>query len=85
MDRRTSRREDQRYATGPVSDASGMNLWHITFDDMNELEQRHGDAMTVDQKLQLTMIKALLSISQELSKIHHEGIAGIGSTDNDTP
>jgi hypothetical protein len=52
-----------------------MNLWHDAFDALSDAVP-HGnfDTATVDQKLKVAEIKALLSISQELSKIHHEGI-----------
>lgn len=32
------------------------------------------DHLTIDQQLQVAQVAALLSISQELSRIHHEGI-----------
>jgi hypothetical protein len=48
-------------------------MWHEAADAMNALDG-DADEMTVDQKLKLAEIKALLSISQELSRIHHEGI-----------
>lgn len=50
-----------------------MNLWNMAFDDMNALDGS-ADDMTIDQRLKLAEIKALLAIGQELSKIHHEGI-----------
>lgn len=50
-----------------------MNMWADAFDEMNALDKK-ADEMTLDQRLKLAEIKALLSISQELSKIHHEGI-----------
>jgi hypothetical protein len=50
-----------------------MNLFTMAFDDMNAIDLK-SDELTVDQKLKIAEIKALLSISQELSKIHHEGI-----------
>jgi len=50
-----------------------MNLFADAFDDMNALDLMPGD-LTVDQRLKIAEIKALLSISQELSRIHHEGI-----------
>jgi hypothetical protein len=50
-----------------------MDLWSDAFDSMNAID-RDADNLTVDQRLKLAEIKALLSISQELSKIHHEGI-----------
>jgi hypothetical protein len=45
----------------------------MAFDDMNALDGK-ADEMSIDQRLKLAEIKALLSIGQELSKIHHEGI-----------
>lgn len=48
-----------------------MNLFAEAFDDMNSLDGQ--DDLTIDQRLKIAEIKALLSISQELSKIHHEG------------
>lgn len=50
-----------------------MNMWTDAFDDMNSIDLRHSE-LTIDQRLKIAEIKALLSISQELSKIHHEGI-----------
>ncbi|MDG4832412.1 hypothetical protein O7627_24335 [Solwaraspora sp. WMMD1047] len=50
-----------------------MDLWSMAFDDMNALDGQ-ADEMTVDQRLKLAEVKALLSISQELSRIHHQGI-----------
>lgn len=50
-----------------------MNLWTEAYDDMNAIDLK-SDELTMDQRLKLAEIKALLSISQELSKIHHEGI-----------
>lgn len=32
------------------------------------------EALTVDQAFEVAKIRALISISQELSQIHHEGI-----------
>lgn len=51
-----------------------MSLWHQAFDDMNVLEA-DADAMSVDQRLKLAEVKALLAIGQELSRIHHDGIS----------
>ncbi len=48
-------------------------MWARAFDDMNAVDRESAD-LTVDQRLKLAEIKALLSIAQELSKIHHEGI-----------
>lgn len=49
-----------------------MNMWADAFDDMNKFDQERD--LTVDQRLKVAQIKALLSISQELSQIHHQGI-----------
>jgi hypothetical protein len=57
-----------------------MDLFAMAFDDMNAIDYQ-SDELTIDQKLKLAEIKALLSISQELSKIHHEGINPDYSTD----
>lgn len=50
-----------------------MNLFADAFDDMNALDHT-SEQLTIDQRLKLAEVKALLSISQELSRIHHEGI-----------
>jgi hypothetical protein len=50
-----------------------MNMWNDAFDDMNAIDLKSKE-LTIDQRLKVAEIKALLSISQELSKIHHEGI-----------
>lgn len=50
-----------------------MNLWYMAFDDMNALDAK-SESMSIDQLLKLAEIKALLSIGQELSKIHTQGI-----------
>lgn len=50
-----------------------MDLFAMAFDDMNAIDYQ-SDELTIDQKLKLAEVKALLSISQELSRIHHEGI-----------
>lgn len=49
-----------------------MNLWTDAFDSMNAIDRR--DDLTVDQQIKIAEIKALLSIGQELSLIHHQGI-----------
>ena len=49
-----------------------MNMWADAFDDMNAIDG--SDELTIDQKLKIAEIKALLSISQDLSRIHHGGI-----------
>lgn len=54
-----------------------MSLFDETFDDLTEIlveQSQAGQPLTVDQRLKVVEIRALLSISQELSKIHHEGI-----------
>ncbi|MFL6162237.1 MAG: hypothetical protein ACJ74U_08410 [Jatrophihabitantaceae bacterium] len=50
-----------------------MNMYSDAFDAMNAIDSTV-EKLTVDQKLKIAEIKALLSISQELSQIHHEGI-----------
>lgn len=49
-----------------------MDLFSEAFDAMNEVDAMGG--LTIDQRLKVAMVKALLSISQELSRIHHEGV-----------
>lgn len=54
-----------------------MNLFAEAFDELNAItarEEKLGESLTVDQQLKVAEIKALLSISQELSRIHNEGI-----------
>jgi hypothetical protein len=46
-----------------------MLMWHEAADAMAELD-RESEEMTVDQRLKLAEIKALLAIGQELSMIH---------------
>lgn len=48
-----------------------MSLWHETMDDLAALER---DVLNFDQRMKLVEIKALLTIAQELSLIHHAGI-----------
>jgi hypothetical protein len=50
-----------------------VDMWADAFDSMNAIDLK-SEALTVDQRLKLAEIKALLSISQELSSIHHNGI-----------
>lgn len=50
-----------------------MNMWNDAFDDVNAIDLR-SDELSTDQRLKVAGIKALLSISQELSQIHHAGI-----------
>lgn len=54
-----------------------MNLFGEVFDELNDIvthAEREGVELTLDQKLRVTEIRALLSISQELSRIHHGGV-----------
>lgn len=51
-----------------------MNLFHETYDEINAIEAEASGNLTIDQRIELVKAKALLSISQELSLIHHEGI-----------
>ena len=53
---------------------AGMSIWHQTHDTLTDLEQTPG--LTVDQRIQIAQAWATLSVAQELSIIHHEGIAG---------
>lgn len=50
-----------------------MDLFVDAFDDMNAIDLK-SEELSIDQRLKVAEIKALLSISQELSKIHHHGI-----------
>jgi hypothetical protein len=53
-----------------------MNMWADAFDAMNAIDSGPDSGkLNVDQQLKLAQIKALLSISQELSKIQDEGIS----------
>lgn len=49
-----------------------MNLWNDAYDALSAIDSR--DDLTVDQQIKMAEIKALLSIGQELSLIHHQGI-----------
>ena len=51
-----------------------MHVWHMAFDAWNEIENKHGGELTLDQRIAQANTLALLSLGQELSKIHHEGI-----------
>ena len=51
-----------------------MHVWSMAFDAWNDIEHKHGDELTVDQKIAQARTLALLSLGQELSVIHHEGI-----------
>ncbi|BCJ65098.1 hypothetical protein [Polymorphospora rubra] len=50
-----------------------MDMWSDAFDTMNAIDMKAKE-LTLDQQLKLAEIKALLSISQELSRIHHGGV-----------
>lgn len=50
-----------------------MDLWTDAFDDMNKIDLDHKN-LTLDQKLKVAEIKALLAIGQELSLIQDSGI-----------
>lgn len=59
----------QRVVAGTVR---RMDMWSEAFDAVTAVD---GDStLSTDQRLKVAEIKALLSISQELSRIHHEGI-----------
>lgn len=54
-----------------------MNLWNEALDALGEAEagiEKKGLAPTDDQLLKIAEVKALLSVGQELSRIHHESI-----------
>ena len=52
-----------------------MPMWHEAADALGDALKGVDEAsLTVDQKLKVAEIKALLSIGQELSIIHNEGI-----------
>jgi hypothetical protein len=50
------------------------NLWTEAFDAMNAVDRDHHDELTLEQKLKVAEIKALLAIGQELSIIQEHGI-----------
>lgn len=50
-----------------------MSLWHETMDFIGAIDDANDD-LSVDQKLKLAEIMAILSVSQELSRIHNQGI-----------
>lgn len=52
------------------------SVWTSAFDFAHAIEREFPDSidMTVDQRLKLAEVMALLAIGQELSAIHHEGI-----------
>jgi hypothetical protein len=49
-----------------------MALWQDAMDDLVPLEE--GGDLTIDQRLRAIEVRALLSISQELSLIRSQGI-----------
>jgi hypothetical protein len=49
------------------------NLWTDAFCDMNEIDRDY-DKLTLDQKLKVSEIEALLAIGRELSIIQERGI-----------
>ncbi len=49
-----------------------MEMWTHALDEIHAIERE--DVLTVDQRIRVVEIKALLSIGQELSLIHHQGI-----------
>lgn len=49
-----------------------MNVWHMAFDAWNKID--HDPDLTTDQRIHLSQTLALLSIGQELSQIHHNGV-----------
>lgn len=51
-----------------------MSVWHEAMDELGQIERDAAEGMTIDQRLKAVEVRALLSISQELSLIHHEGI-----------
>jgi len=50
-------------------------MWNEAMDELANLESEVREDLSLDQRIQLLQVRALLSVSQELSKIHHEGIA----------
>lgn len=53
-----------------------MNLWTDAFDDLSAIErdlEREGSA-TIDQRLEIAKIKAILNLGQELSTIQDQGV-----------
>ena len=66
----TSPRSQRRSLALPA-----MNLWQGAHDALDKaLRSRDFDALTLDQQLEVAEIKVLLSVGQELSGIHHDGI-----------
>ncbi|WP_164842390.1 hypothetical protein [Actinoplanes solisilvae] len=50
-----------------------MSMWHEAADALGQVDPET-EELTVDQRLKYAEVKALLSIGQELSRIHEEGI-----------
>ncbi len=48
-------------------------MWHEAADALGQVDPET-EELTVDQRLKYAEVKALLSIGQELSRIHEEGI-----------
>lgn len=48
------------------------DIWADEMDELGKLRREH---LTLDQKIQLFQAAAMLSVSQQLSAIHHAGIA----------
>lgn len=49
-----------------------MNLWNQVHDDVHRIER--DEELSVDQRLKVAEILAMLTISQELSMIQDQGI-----------
>ncbi|WP_332644183.1 hypothetical protein [Aeromicrobium sp.] len=56
----------------PQTQETEMEMWTHALDEIHAIERE--DVLTVDQRIRVVEIKALLSIGQELSLIHHQGI-----------
>jgi hypothetical protein len=50
-----------------------MDCFSLAYDGLNKIET-NDEHLTDDQKIARAQVLALLSISQELSSIHHHGI-----------
>ncbi|WP_432244922.1 hypothetical protein ACRB8A_14380 [Arthrobacter sp. G.S.26] len=46
-----------------------MNLWYEALDGLGEIQRGSADSLTVDQKLKIVEIKALMAIGQELNAL----------------
>jgi hypothetical protein len=62
----------------PATPATGetVNLFMQTYDDLTAITREAGgiDNLSIDQKIQIAQVMALLSVSQELSLIQDQGI-----------